>query len=64
MTPTYPTYAGKVNVTKQTVIVVGGGIIGLASAFRLARAGHAVTLFDPAPAQGATHAAAGMLAPS
>ena len=64
MAPSYPTYAGKVNVAKQTVLVVGGGIIGLASAFRVARAGHVVTLFDPAPAQGATHAAAGMLAPS
>ena len=44
--------------------MVGAGIIGLASAFRLARAGHSVLLFDPHPAQGATWAAAGMLAPS
>jgi glycine oxidase len=44
--------------------VVGAGIIGLASAFRLARAGHSVLLFDPHPAHGATWAAAGMLAPS
>ncbi len=43
---------------------MGGGIIGLTSAFRLARAGHGVTLVDPAVAQGATRAAAGMLAPS
>jgi glycine oxidase len=50
--------------TQRTVLVVGGGIIGLASAFRLARAGHEVTVFDPAPARGATWAAAGMLAPS
>jgi len=48
----------------RTVLVVGAGIIGLTSAFRLARAGHAVTVFDPAPARGATWAAAGMLAPS
>lgn len=46
------------------MIIVGGGIIGLASAFRLARAGVAVQLFDPSPGNGATWAAAGMLAPS
>lgn len=61
---TYPTYAGMVSSAKQTVLVVGGGIIGLTSAFRLASAGHAVTLLDPSPARGATWAAAGMLAPS
>lgn len=44
--------------------MVGGGVIGLTSAFRLARAGFAVTLFDPSPGRGATWAAAGMLAPS
>lgn len=44
--------------------MVGAGVIGLASAFQLARAGASVTLFDPQPAGGATHAAAGMLAPS
>lgn len=45
------------------VAVVGGGIIGLAIAWRLARSGRSVRLFDPAPATGATFAAAGMLAP-
>jgi len=45
-------------------IVVGGGIIGLTTAFRLAREQWRVTLFDPTPARGATWAAAGMLAPS
>ena len=44
--------------------MVGAGIIGLTSAFRLARAGHPVTLLDPSPARGATWAAAGMIAPS
>ena len=44
--------------------MVGAGIIGLTSAFRLAQAGHSVTIFDPTPARGATWAAAGMLAPS
>lgn len=45
-------------------MVVGGGIIGLATAYRFARAAWRVTLIDPAPARGATWAAAGMLAPS
>ncbi|MEV4686865.1 glycine oxidase ThiO [Microbacterium sp. LWH3-1.2] len=45
------------------VIVVGGGIIGLSIAWRAARSGRSVQLVDPAPAQGATFAAAGMLAP-
>lgn len=45
------------------VIVVGGGVIGLAAAWRTARRGAAVTLIDPAPRRGASWAAAGMLAP-
>ena len=45
------------------VAVLGGGIIGLAIAWRATRAGLAVTLVDPAPGQGATRASAGMLAP-
>jgi glycine oxidase len=45
------------------VVVVGGGIIGLSSAWRLAQAGLAVTVCDPDPASQATHASAGMLAP-
>lgn len=52
------------NSTKASTLVVGGGIIGLTSAFRLAQAGHQVTLFDPDVARGATWAAAGMVAPS
>ena len=44
-------------------LVVGGGVIGLTSAFRLARHGWRVTLFDPTPGSGATWAAAGMIAP-
>ncbi len=50
--------------TQGEVLVVGGGVIGTTSAFRLARAGWRVTLFDPAPGSGATWAAAGMIAPS
>lgn len=45
------------------VVVVGGGIIGTAVAWRSAEAGLTVTLLDPSPGDGATHAAAGMLAP-
>jgi glycine oxidase len=45
------------------ISVVGGGVIGLAAAWRLARRGDAVTLYDPAPGSGASRVAAGMLAP-
>jgi glycine oxidase len=53
-----------VNTQRDSVLVVGAGIIGLCSAFRLAKAGHPVTIIDPSPARGATWAAAGMIAPS
>ncbi len=44
--------------------IVGGGIIGLACAWRLAQQGWQVTVFDSAPeAREASWAAAGMLAP-
>ncbi|HML12449.1 MAG TPA: glycine oxidase ThiO [Xanthobacteraceae bacterium] len=46
-----------------TIAVVGAGVIGLASAWRLAQRGAAVTVFDQGAAgAGASHAAAGMLA--
>jgi glycine oxidase len=45
------------------VLVVGGGIVGLTAAWRASRAGRSVVVLDPAPGDGATHAAAGMLAP-
>ncbi len=46
------------------IAVVGGGVIGLACAWRLAGDGHAVMLFDGArEAREASWAAAGMLAP-
>src|SRR5699024_7957199 len=46
------------------VIVVGAGVIGLSTAWYVRRLGAAGTLIDPAPAMGAPHAAAGMLAPA
>lgn len=46
------------------IAVVGGGVIGLACAWRLAGSGLRVTLYDAAPeAREASWAAAGMLAP-
>ena len=45
------------------VVVVGGGVIGLAIAWRTAAAGAHVSVVDPAPGAGATRVAAGMLAP-
>jgi glycine oxidase len=47
----------------RDVVVAGGGVIGLSVAWRAAQRGVAVTVVDPAPGSGATHAAAGMLAP-
>lgn len=46
------------------VRILGAGIIGLACAWELERRGHRVTVVDPAPGQGASHAAAGMLCPA
>jgi glycine oxidase len=45
------------------VAIVGGGVIGLTCAWRCAEAGLPTVLIDPAPASGASWAAAGMLAP-
>jgi glycine oxidase len=43
--------------------VIGGGVIGLAVAWRAARAGLSVAVVDPEPGSGASHFAAGMIAP-
>ena len=45
------------------VVVVGGGVIGLSCAWRLADAGLRVVVCDPAPGRGSSWVAAGMLAP-
>ncbi|MEU9139444.1 glycine oxidase ThiO [Streptomyces sp. NPDC048404] len=44
------------------VLVVGGGIIGLVTAWRAARRGFTTALVDPEPGGGAAQVAAGMLA--
>lgn len=48
---------------RTDVVVAGGGLLGLTSAWRLAQMGRRVTLVA-SPKRGASHAAAGMLAPS
>ena len=45
------------------VLVVGGGVIGLPAAWRLAREGASVRVIDASGTRGATWASAGMLAP-
>ena len=45
------------------VVIVGGGLVGLSSAWRAAQAGMQVAVVDPAPGSGASGVAAGMLAP-
>lgn len=52
-------------MTEKKIAIVGGGVIGLALAWRLAEAGVAVTVIDAGKAEpAATLAAAGMLSPS
>lgn len=46
------------------VRVLGAGIVGLSVADELIRRGHDVTVVDPDPGNGASHAAAGMLSPA
>ncbi|MFA1547503.1 glycine oxidase ThiO [Actinomadura chokoriensis] len=45
------------------IVIVGAGVIGLATAWRAAAGGASVVLVDPAPASGASSVAAGMLTP-
>ncbi|MGW2261935.1 glycine oxidase ThiO [Streptomyces sp. NPDC001780] len=49
--------------TGSDVLVVGGGIIGLVTAWRAARRGLRTAVVDPEPGGGAAQVAAGMLAP-
>ncbi|MBN6034956.1 glycine oxidase ThiO [Amycolatopsis sp. 195334CR] len=48
---------------KHRVTVVGGGVVGLAVAWRVKTRGHEVELVDPWPKTGASWVAGGMLAP-
>ncbi|MGW3989290.1 glycine oxidase ThiO [Streptomyces sp. NPDC004830] len=48
--------------TTSDVLVVGGGIIGLVTAWRAAQRGFATAVVDPEPGGGAAQVAAGMLA--
>ena len=50
-------------MSQSGVAVIGGGIVGLASALGAAEGGATVTVFDPKIGSGATYAAAGMLSP-
>jgi glycine oxidase len=50
-------------LNKPDVVVVGGGVIGLAISWRLAAAGSSVVLADDSPGRGASWIAAGLLAP-
>lgn len=59
-----PGVAGAGGHASTRVVLIGGGVIGLACAWRLLRAGCDVTILDPAPGLGATHAAAGMITPA
>ncbi|MEV0947931.1 glycine oxidase ThiO [Rhodococcus sp. NPDC049939] len=47
----------------RSVSVVGGGVIGLSIAWRAARSGWSVRLYDPSIGSGASWAAGGMIAP-
>ncbi len=49
--------------TDLRIAVIGGGVIGLSIAWTLAQDGCAVEIHDDQPGLGASHAAAGMLAP-
>jgi glycine oxidase len=49
---------------RAELVVVGGGVVGLAIAWQAARAGTNVTVVDPAAGEAASWVAAGMLAPA
>ena len=55
--------AGPGSGSGSDVLIIGGGVIGLAIAWRAAQRGLRVTVADPEPGHGASHAAAGMLTP-
>lgn len=58
-----PVPAEQAHTLTADVAVVGGGIIGLATAWRITRSGLSAIVVDPRPGNGASFAAAGMIAP-
>ena len=62
-TPPGASGPGAVGTDRPDLVVVGAGVIGLAVAWRAARAGLTVVTVDPEPGRGASWAAGGMLAP-
>ncbi|MEN8653248.1 glycine oxidase ThiO [Streptomyces sp. 21So2-11] len=56
------TITGTTGPTGSDVLVIGGGIIGLATAWRAAQRGLRTAVADPEPGGGAAQVAAGMLA--
>ncbi len=60
--PVRPNSARTPDATAVDVLVIGGGIIGLVTAWRAAQQGLRTAVVDPAPGGGAAQVAAGMLA--
>ncbi|MET7778022.1 glycine oxidase ThiO [Streptomyces mirabilis] len=61
-TPARSSDASASDARASDVLVVGGGIIGLVTAWRAAQRGFTVAVVDPEPGGGAARVAAGMLA--
>ncbi|MFF1653685.1 glycine oxidase ThiO [Streptomyces sp. NPDC058255] len=62
MSPTRTSDTRTSDTRTSDVLVVGGGIIGLVTAWRAAQRGFTTALVDPGPGGGAAQVAAGMLA--
>ncbi|GAB3178387.1 glycine oxidase ThiO [Streptomyces incanus] len=62
MSPTHTSGTPRAPGRSPDVLVVGGGIIGLVTAWRAAQRGLTTTVLDPEPGAGAAQVAAGMLA--